>query len=201
MLLGVDFDNTIVCYDALFHRVCRERGLIPADVPVNKSDVRNFLRRAGREEAWTEMQGYVYGARMAEAEPYPGVMKFFQACRAAGVVCRIISHKTLRPFLGEPYDLHAAATAWLEQHGFFDTTRIGLTGECVHFELTKAAKLERIGSAGCTHFIDDLPEFLAEPAFPRGVERILFDPNQLYADEKQFVRATTWAEIQARLLC
>jgi len=30
-MIGVDFDNTIVCYDALFHRVARERGLAPAE--------------------------------------------------------------------------------------------------------------------------------------------------------------------------
>lgn len=71
MLLGIDFDNTIVCYDALFHRVCRERGLIPAEVPINKTDVRNYLHQAGREDAWTEMQGYVYGAQMSEASPFP----------------------------------------------------------------------------------------------------------------------------------
>ena len=59
MHLGVDFDNTIVCYDALFHKVARERNLIPSDVPVNKSDVRNHLRRVGNEDAWTAMQGYV----------------------------------------------------------------------------------------------------------------------------------------------
>ena len=33
MLVGVDFDNTIICYDALFHRVAEEQGLLPAGVP------------------------------------------------------------------------------------------------------------------------------------------------------------------------
>lgn len=65
MRLGIDFDNTIVCYDELFHRVALEQGLIPADLPVNKSEVRNHLRRVGKEPLWTEMQGSVYGARMA----------------------------------------------------------------------------------------------------------------------------------------
>ena len=44
MRLGLDFDNTIVCYDGLFHRVAREEGLIPAALPATKSDVRNHLR-------------------------------------------------------------------------------------------------------------------------------------------------------------
>lgn len=197
MHIGVDFDNTIVCYDALFHKVAREQDLIPADVPVNKSDVRNYLRRVGKEDVWTELQGYVYGARMAEAAPYPGVMEFLQACRTAGIRLSIISHKTKHPFLGEKYDLHAAATNWLEQQGFFDPARIGLPRENVCFELTKEAKLERIERCGCTHFIDDLPEFLAEPSFSPNALRILFDSNDLYAGENRFVRALSWEDIRA----
>ena len=201
LVIGVDFDNTIVCYDALFHKVCCERGLIPATVPVNKSDVRNFLRRAGREDDWTEIQGYVYGARMAEAEAFPSVKDFFRASRSAGHSLRIISHKTRLPFRGEQHDLHRAALAWLEQQGFFAETKIGLPRENVFFELTKAAKLERIAACGCTHFIDDLPEFLAEPEFPPNVHRILFDPNDIYEGERAFTRLTRWSEAPKLGLC
>ena len=201
MHLGVDFDNTIVCYDALFHKVAREQGLIPPEVPVNKSDVRNYLRRVDNEAAWTEMQGCVYGGRMSESEPYPGVLEFFRAGRQAGIRISIVSHKTLHPFIGEQYDLHAAATAWLEQQGFFDAAQIGLPRTNVFFELTKQAKLDRIGQCGCTHFIDDLPEFLGEPAFPAGTQRILFDPNQLYADEQRFRRILDWAEARRMFAC
>jgi len=199
-MIGIDFDNTIVCYDALFHRVARERGLIPADLPVNKSDVRNHLRRAGQEDIWTEMQGYVYGARMAEAEPYPGALDFFRNCRAAGIPVCIISHKTRHPFLGERHDLHLAARQWLEQQGFFDPKKIGLDRGRVYLELTKQAKIERIVQCGCTQFIDDLPELLAEPSFPN-IERILFDPNNLYTAETKFYRALNWTEIWQKLAC
>ena len=34
---------------------------------------------------------------------------------------------------------------------------------------TLAEKLQRIAQQGCTHFLDDLPELLAEPGFPAGV--------------------------------
>jgi hypothetical protein len=194
LVIGVDFDNTTVCYDELFHKVCRERDLIPADVPVNKSDVRNFLRRIGREDDWTEMQGCVYGARMAEASAFPGVKDFFRACRSAGHRLHIISHKTRFPFRGDQHDLHQAAIRWLEQEGFFSTEDIAMTRAQVFFELTKEAKLQRIGTLGCSLFIDDLPEFLAEPGFPENVQRVLFDPHQLYHDEPRFRRMTTWTQ-------
>jgi FMN phosphatase YigB (HAD superfamily) len=201
LIIGVDFDNTIVSYDALFHKVGCERGWFGAEIPVNKSDVRNYLRRIGREDDWTEMQGYVYGARMDEAAMFPGVKQFFAACRAAGHTVNIISHKTRAPFRGEAYDLHRAAQHWLELQGFFTANEFGLPRGNVFFELTKQAKLERIAAQGCTHFIDDLPEFLAEPAFPAGVKRILFDPNDLYRQETAFDRITSWDQARKLSSC
>jgi Ser/Thr protein kinase RdoA (MazF antagonist) len=195
MHIGVDFDNTIVCYDGLFHKVAREKNLIPAEVPVNKSDVRNYLRRVNNEPAWTEMQGCVYGPRLTEAAPYPGVIEFFQSCRTAGIRVSIVSHKTKHPFLGEKHDLHAAAQNWLEHQGFFDPARIGLAREQVFLELTKQAKIDRIAALDCTHFVDDLPEFLAEPSFPAAAHRILFDPNRNYEGERAFTRLESWADI------
>lgn len=199
MILGVDFDNTIVGYDALFHRVAREWGCIPEDLPANKSEVRNHLRRIGQEHVWTRLQGVVYGARMAEAEPYPGVRDFFLGCRRRGVPVFIISHKTRHPFLGEQYDLHAAALSWLDRQGFLAENQLGLPRERVFFELTKPAKLARIAACGCTDFVDDLPEFLAEPEFPAGIRRLLFDPNRLYSEDSRFERVTSWEEAASAL--
>ena len=36
MRIGVDFDNTLVCYDGVFHRAALERGLIPSDLAVRQ---------------------------------------------------------------------------------------------------------------------------------------------------------------------
>lgn len=200
MHIGIDFDNTIVCYDALFHRVCLEKGLIPREIPVNKSDVRNYLRSIGNEQAWTEMQGYVYGARMREASPYPGVLEFIAACRQKGTPISVISHKTKYPFLGPQYDLHQSAWDWLEQEHFFDTNGLAVSRQNVFLELTKESKLDRIGKSGVTHFIDDLPEFLGMPGFPERIRRVLFDPNELYGAEERYTRVTSWCDIGKLLL-
>lgn len=195
MRIGVDFDNTIVCYDQLFHRVAVEQGLVPADLPVTKDSVRDYLRQQDQEEAWTELQGYVYGARMQEALPFPGSLEFFAHCAERGRDVWIISHKTRQPFRGPPHDLHEAARVWLDGHGFHDLARTGLSRDKVCFELTKEAKLSRIAQVACTHFVDDLPEFLSEPGFPLGVERILFDPNNHHVADSCFRRAASWAEV------
>lgn len=194
MIIGVDFDNTIVSYDALFHRLALERGLIAPAVPATKNAVRDHLRRAGQEDIWTALQGEVYGARLTEADPFPGVLDFFRACRAAGVSLRIISHKTRHPFAGERHDLHAAARRWLHQQGFFAADGIGLAESDIHFELSKAAKVARIAACGCDLFIDDLPEILQDPAFPTTTERILFAPAGASATS-DLTTARSWAEL------
>lgn len=197
MIIGVDFDNTIVAYDALFHRIATGRGLIPLDLPVDKTAVRDRLRATGQEEIWTELQGEVYGSRLGEAEPYPGVIEFFRACHRRGLHVEIVSHKTRHPYRGPRHDLHAAARAWLRQHGFFAADGAGLAEESVSFELTKAAKLARIASLGCSHFIDDLPELLGDPAFPAGVARFLFDPQAAHPTAAGVRPMASWAALHA----
>ena len=200
MLVGVDFDNTIICYDSVFYEVALEQGLIPADIPATKGEVRDYLRQIGREDDWTKLQGYAYGARTHDASPFPGVLEFFTRCRQLNITVCIISHKTLYPFQGPIHDLHRAAQEWIESYGFYYPTGIGLSPQQVYFELTKQGKLERITEVGCTHFIDDLPEFLAEPGFPAGVEKILFDPGTIYTEDHRFHRTTSWLEIEKILL-
>lgn len=198
MLVGVDFDNTIVCYDSVFHKVAVEKKLIPKDLPVSKGQVRDYLRQKGQEDRWTELQGYVYGDRMQDAAPFPGVLAFFSWCREQGISVRIISHRTRKPFRGPQYDLHQAANVWIRHYGFYE--RMGLSPEHVHFELTRKEKLDRIGQEDCDMFIDDLPEILAEPGFPANVESILFDPNKRYENEDHFQRATSWKQIMQLIM-
>lgn len=195
MLVGLDFDNTIVCYDGLFHQLARERGLIPADLPATKGHVRDYLRSIGREPDWTEMQGIGYGPRIVDASPFPGVKSFLRHCAQEGLHCVIISHKTRHPYLGEKHDLHEAAHRWLHAHGFYDTPATGLSPESVHLALTKQAKLDRIGELGCDVFVDDLPEFLGEPSFPKCARRILFDPANACTDAEFYQRADSWIRI------
>lgn len=174
MILGVDFDNTIVCYDELFHRIAAERGLIPATLAARKNEVRDFLRRRGQEQAWTELQGYIYGPRMPEAQPFPGVLEFFTRCVSQKLPVHIISHKTRAAVAGPAYDLQLTARDWLTAQGFFNPARVGLSPDHVHFGTTRQEKIRLIRETGCTHFIDDLEETFLEETFPVGVVKILF---------------------------
>jgi hypothetical protein len=181
MRIGIDFDNTIVSYDGLFHKVARERNLVPSDTPVNKVAVRDYLRRIGQEDHWTEMQGYVYGARMNEALAYEGAADFIRHAGSAGHQIFIVSHKTPHPFLGPRYDLHVAARTWIERHMLWQGQML-LPTENIFFELTKQEKLVRIAACGCDAFIDDLPEILLAEDFPANTARLLFDPEDCYVN-------------------
>ena len=117
MRIGLDFDNTIVDYDGVFHAAALERGLIPADLPRSRTSVRDFLNGTGRKDDFTELQGHVYGARMDLARLYPGVRAFVAAAVAAGHDLALVSHKTRHPILGPRHDLHAAARGFLVANG------------------------------------------------------------------------------------
>jgi hypothetical protein len=179
MIIGLDFDNTIVSYDSLFHKVGLEQGLISSDFPVNKVLIRDHLRKKGIEPLWTEMQGYVYGARLNEASPYPGVISFLRVAINAGHSIKIVSHKTLHPFAGPEYDLHKAARGWISKY-LIDEIGPLVSQDDACFELTKKEKIKKIEVQKCDIFLDDLPEILLAENFPATTKRCLFDPERNY---------------------
>lgn len=164
MVIGVDFDNTIIRYDALFEQLARERGI----VATGKKAIRDQMRAVAGDIEWQKLQGIAYGPRLAEAQLFEGVTEFFAACRQRGLPVHIISHKT--EYAG--YDdtrtnLRQAARAWLEAHHLPPAT----------FGSTRAEKIAAIRQQGCTVFVDDLEETFREPDFPAGVTKILFAPH------------------------
>jgi len=183
MRVGLDFDNTLIRYDELFHNLALEQGLIPDSVPPQKNKIRDHLRRKGIENKWTKLQGEVYGNRILEAAAWEGMLESLAALQERGVELCIVSHKTRTPYLGPAYDLHAAARNWLTKQEFFSAQGLHWRDEQVYFELTKADKIQRIQQLGCTHFVDDLPEILE--MLPPSVKGIFFRPKVATETEEQ----------------
>lgn len=198
MVIGIDFDNTLVCYDRLFQQVALERGLIPVDFPANKLEVRNHLRKIGLENEWTEMQGIVYGPQLNEASAFSGALQFISHAREQSIPVYIISHKTRNPYRGKAYDLHMAAYGWLESKRVIG--KKGLCREDIFFEPTLADKISRIEKCDCTHFIDDLPELFCDPVFPRATSKVLFDPAKIHCNSVDYSRYESWTQIANKLL-
>ena len=189
-LLGLDFDNTLVRYDKLFHQLALEKGLINESLPANKTAIRDYLRRQGQDELFTLMQGEVYGLRILEAEPAQGMLEALGELQERGIQMILVSHKTRTPYKGPAYDLHQAAWSWLEKHDFFAPDGLGWSCDQVFFEESKVAKATRIEGQRCTHYIDDLPEILE--MLPSSIQAILYDPNNNHNDPK-FHHLTDWA--------
>ena len=181
-LLGLDFDNTLVRYDNLFHQLALEKDLITDLIPANKIAIRNYLRDHKKEEDFTLLQGEVYGSRILEAEPAEGMLKALTELRQQRIPMVLVSHKTRTPYKGPAFDLHQAAWSWLDKYGFFHRDGMGWTQEQVFFEETKQDKISRIEALGCTHYIDDLPEIL--DMLPTKIHAILYDPLNSHSKYK-----------------
>lgn len=196
MRVGLDFDNTIACYNDVFRAIVKDMDVVPADTPANKTAIRDYLRAEDREDEWTALQGYVYGDGMVHARPFSGAREFIERCHSTGIDVYIISHRTQHPYSGPRVDLHAAARTWLEEHGIVSDMQSSLSHDLVHFEVTKADKLARITARECHWFVDDLPEFLGEPEFPSSTRRVLFDPHNVHK-EHALTKCHSWDQITA----
>ncbi len=177
MIIGIDFDNTIISYDELIHETALERNLINPQTEKIKTTIRNRIRLLVDGEAqWQKVQAICYGEKIQAAKPIKGAHRFLCNCRQHNIPIYIVSHKT-RYAVKDTHkmDLREKALLWLDNHGFFLPNC--MTEDHVFFEETRKKKAKRIKVLGCTHFIDDLEEFFYEASFPKETSKILFKPN------------------------
>ena len=183
--IGIDFDNTIVFYDNLFHKIALEKKLISVDFPKSKILIRNFLRKNNKDELFTMIQAEVYGKRILEASPAPNVNLVIKELINLGWNVFIISHKSLYPYKGPKYDLHKSAMLWLEKNKFFESDYVGISRDKVFFNITKEEKIKKIDTLGCDYFIDDLPEILK--LINKNTKKILYNPENNYKNSDYII--------------
>jgi hypothetical protein len=200
MRIGIDFDNTLACYDPVFTRLAQERGLIGPDEQGTKQDLRQLIRRKENGELlWQQIQGEVYGLRMQEAEQFIGEDQFLRRCAAIpDMEIFIVSHKTeFGHFDKTQTNLRDVASLWMYNKGFFDPMKYAIPPKHLFFESTQMDKAARIASLQCDIFIDDLLEFFSRPFFPQNTKRILFSNTGNYESIAQVdAICTNWAEIE-----
>ena len=73
MIIGFDFDNTIINYSKSFTKLAKLKNLVPEKINKDKISIRNYLRKNNIEDEWTILQGEVYGKR--ELSPLVGLQK------------------------------------------------------------------------------------------------------------------------------
>jgi hypothetical protein len=198
--IGLDFDNTIVCYDSAIAVLAEQMFTLPPEVPRTKLGLRDHLRGSGREPEWTAFQGALYGPGMAYAQPFQGAIETMQALLEEGHQLMIVSHRSRRPYAGPPHDLHVAASEWISQRlqsaGLFLKDGHDPTGSTtVNFLETRDAKVTRIGELGCEVFVDDLQEVLDDPTFPENTVGVLFAPCCQATHLRVDYCISTWQEL------
>jgi len=173
--IGIDFDNTIVDYRPVFLPAARALGLVGASFAADdKTELRDRLRALPDGEArWQQLQAHVYAVAIDAAPAYAGVERFIREARRRGAQVAIVSHKT-RFAAAAPAgpDMREAALRWLAAQRLLEDGAIAAAD--VFFEGTRAEKLARVRSLELTHFIDDLADVLADPAFPARTRAVHF---------------------------
>jgi hypothetical protein len=95
MRIGLDLDNTLICYDQAFLRVGKEEGILPPSFDGNKMAVKRALL-AERPDGylWEALQGLVYGRRIDAAVLSRGESS---ECAGSAATPSPSSHKTSAP--------------------------------------------------------------------------------------------------------
>lgn len=194
--IGIDFDNTIIEYHRIFHRLALGRGWIPPDLPVSKEKVRAFLVEVdGNDLRWQKLQALAYGPEILGAEPFVGFTDFLSEASRLGCEVFVVSQKSEFSHFDPSVPLREWAIKWLELSGLLKSsdTPWGIQMQNLFFESTRPEKLTRIADLKCDLFIDDLLEVLEDSAFPKTSRGVWFSSSghaRSWSDLADFLKST-----------
>ena len=192
--LGLDFDNTLIDYDEVFFQLALEKNLIPPSINKDKKSVRKFFIDNNIEDEFINLQGEVYGLKVLEAKQSLGMFEALRSLKNDNYELIIVSHKTKYPYSGKKYDLHKAASNWLEVNKFFDQNGLAMKRENVYFEITKEDKISRIEQLDISFYIDDLQSILS--MIKPSIKRILYSPKLNEKIDKDFYLLENWENLK-----
>jgi len=196
-IIGIDFDNTIACYDQLFAEAAADIAGLERSPGQTKKEIRDHVRNLPQGEAkWQQMQAEVYGPRMLQAQIYPDLHRFLENCYRQDLTIYIVSHKSEFATLStDGVNLRTQAVKWMVANRVLSSEGPGVRQDRIFFEDTRDDKIARISELGCTHFIDDLVEVLDHPNFPQNVERVHFAPEEVMPTGLSYPSFGSWTGI------
>ena len=195
--IGIDFDNTIICYDDVFCNLAKSWQLVDADYQGAKKELKDKIQALPEGDlVWQRLQGKTYGEFIHQAQLFAGCKEFISHCNAQKVALFIVSHKTEFGHFDEKQISCALrhANGCVEQG--LSCVILPIPEENVFFETTREEKIARIKALNCTHFIDDLVEVLCSPLFPREVQRFLFQPIVEEIQDQTIKPYSNWTDIK-----
>ena len=199
MKIGLDFDNTLACYNKVFLDEAKKLKYLPIDWTGDKQSIKSeILKFADGDTKWQRLQGIVYGPAMSSAVLFPGVASFLLRAKERGNQIIIVSHKTKYGHQDETRTpLREKALQWMENKDFFDTNGFGILRTNVYFCDSREEKVMRIKDLKIDLFVDDLECVFEEREFP-SARKILFrsPPSSSFKG----VSCASWSEVSEDVL-
>ena len=193
MRVGFDFDNTLINYYGVFYEIALSKGLIPPTINKDKNSVKEYLKKNNKEDAFTEIQGLVYGREIYKSKPtkhlLTGLSELLKFAKNENLF--IVSHKTKYPYIGERINLREAAEKWIEEFLKINKRKI-FPKNNIFFEATIEEKVARINSLKCDYYFDDLPLIIEK--LPSRIKGILYDPFNKY-ENYNLEKISNWTYI------
>ena len=197
MIIGLDFDNTIVDYSNIFPDFAYKLGYLASPSPLPKENIKSIVFKLPEGEVkWGLLQAEVYSEGIVNAKIMKGFHRFIKLCRSNNISVSIVSHKTIyNKYDLKRRNLRKSAMNWIKAHNFFNNNSLCFEDTQIHFEDTPLAKIKRIKQLKCTHFIDDLETILLHPNFPYNVVKILLCLDENYNNDKQLNVCRNWNDV------
>lgn len=173
--IGIDFDNTIICYDHLFAEAAQNKNWnAPFHLGESKTLIKeNLIKLDGNDFRWQELQAIVYGILIEKAQPFEGCTETLLFLKNSNIFeLFVVSHKTLRSNYLKEISLVDKAIDWVQKKNLLDF----IPKENFFFLPTRDEKIKVINELKLDFFIDDLLEVLEDDKFP-AIKKIFFTAN------------------------
>ena len=192
--IGIDLDNTIICYDTAFQLAAEKFGLVDKNVALSKESLRNQIRqKENGEKQWQKLQGYVYGKGIVNAEIFPGLYRFLWRCYQNNVEVEIVSHKTKYGHFDKSKTLlRSASNNFLSDKNLINGS-IQLIKKITYTD-NRIDKLDYIRHSNFDWFVDDLVE-VVDSVLIKDQKSILFLPGDKINKPYENI-ANSWEEIE-----
>ena len=195
MRVGIDIDNTIICYDGVFASVALLLGH-DIDAGSTKAETKDWFHSREMYDEFTELQGLIYGTYLGHASVYHGVKTFLNQAERIGCSVFIVSHKTRYPIIGGKVDLHEAASMFLAEQGIIKSGSSGFVpSEQLFYETSLDDKIQKISDLQLDYFIDDLSDVICHDNFPQSTHAIQFVPGAGIEFTGAGMRLSSWQDI------
>lgn len=192
--LGIDLDNTIICYDDLIHNLAKKK-FTRINLSKNiksKKIIKNKIIKVYDNNQWTKLQGIIYGEKILEAKVFDNFKEGIQKLKNEFEIF-IISHKTNKPVIGKNINLRSSAKNFLKKNGISFCKDELINKDKILFASTQKEKIKIIKNKKIDIFIDDLDIVLQ--GLPNQIKKIHFSKKKY-----KFENIYSWKKITQELL-